>query len=126
MAMDSSARIRAGISIAVIILCAGWLAFFIKGKLRNPGEWRDMEVLAIDSITGEKYVVMRLKDEKFPLKNPDTKMMTLWPPWICYDENKLFPGKPSTLITACPHCGSGRVGGATIDEKDLEVMMPEE
>ncbi len=87
---------------------------------------RDMEVLAIDSITGKKYVIVKKVDDRWPLTNPDTKVDTLWSAWVCHDEQILFPGRPGIMITGCRFCGSGSVGGATVNEKDLEVKMVQE
>ena len=88
--------------------------------------FKESEVLAIDSITGKKYVLIKKVDDRWPLINPDTKADTLWPPWICHDKQILFPGRPNVLITGCPFCGSGSVGGATVNEKDLKVKMVQE
>ena len=129
MARDSRGSkeaVKAVVAIIVILVAVGFIAFFIHGKRSNPALLRDREVLAIDTLTGEKYILIKKVDDRWPLINPDTKADTLWPPWICHDEQILFPGKPNTLITGCPFCGSGSVGGATVDEKDLDVRMVEQ
>ncbi len=123
---DSKETVKAVIAIIVILLAVGFIAFFIHGKRSNPALLRDREVLAIDSITGKKYTLIKKVDDRWPLINPDTKADTLWPPWICHDEQIIFPGRPNVLITGCRSCGSGSVGGATVNEKDLEVRMVEE
>ena len=84
---------------------------------------RNREVLAIDSITGKTYVLVKKADDRWPLTNPDTKADRLWPAWICHEERILFPYKPNALATSCPCCGSTSVGVAMPDEKDLEVRM---
>ena len=100
------------------------LSFF--GGRRNPAEPMDRQVLAIDSLTQTVYVVEKKADDAWPLMNPDTKEQTLWSAWVCSEEKILFPGKPGANIQSCPFCESPNVGGATLDQKDLPVKMPEE
>ena len=132
MAYGLSRPAKALLSVVVIVV-AGFLIsnFYFKwvdlkffGGRENPALARDREVLAIDSITSEVYIVEKKKDKNWPLRNPDTKKRTLWSAWICHDKNILFPGKPRTLIESCPICDSPSVGGARVEQKDLPVRIP--
>ncbi len=123
---DSKETVKAVIAIIVILLAVGFIAFFIHGKRSNPALSRDREVLAIDSITGKKYILIKKKDEEWPLINPDTKTDTLWPALICYKEKILFPNTANTSAMSCPFCSSGGVGAATVNEEDLEVKLVQE
>ena len=132
MANGLSRPAKALLSVVVILIAAflisnfyyKWVDLKFFGGRENPALARDREVLAIDSITAEVYVVEKKKDKNWPLRNPDTKKRTLWSAWICHDENILFPGKPRTLIDSCPLCGSPNVGGARVGQKDLTVKVP--
>jgi hypothetical protein len=102
-----------------------WVNLGFLGGKQNPAEPRDINVVAIDINTGDVFYVLKRKDEKFPLKNPDTKQPTLWPAYVCYKEKIIFPAEPGRMIARCPYCGSMEVGGAMMDQKDFEVRMPE-
>jgi hypothetical protein len=123
---------KALLSVVVILIAAflisnfyyKWVDLKFFGGRENPALARDREVLAIDSLSGKVYVVEKKKGKNWPLKNPDTNKRTLWSAWICHDENILFPGKPRTLIESCPICGSPSVGGARVEQKDLQVKIP--
>ena len=125
----------AGKSIIAIIIIVGagflllnmkfkWVDLGFFGGADNPALPRDLNVLAIDSETGELYQVVKKKDEDYPLENPDTKMRSLWPAYVCHNEKILFPVKPGTVCMSCPFCGNGQVGGAAKEHEDFDMRMP--
>jgi hypothetical protein len=123
MPAKEKAKLKAVIAIVAICAALGFLFYYYRMSVDNPGEERDLEVLAIDIESGQLYEVIKEKGEDFPLTNPDTGQKTLWIAYVCYNEKILFPATLSTLN--CPKCGNIKVGSATQDHKEYEVYMPE-
>ena len=125
-----SVGIGKGIIAVIIIVGAGFLLLNMKfqwvdlgffGGTDNPALPRDLNVLAIDSETGELYHAVKKKDEDYPLENPDTGSRTLWAAYVCHDEKVLFAVKPKTMVMSCPVCRSGNVGGAAKEHEDFDI-----
>jgi len=126
MAAGSKDLTKAIVAIIAIVLAVGFLIRYNHKKSQNPALARDREVLTIDIENGEIHTVTQKAEERFPLKNPNTKRKTLWKAYICHDEQILFPIPPGQEVRACPNCKSSNVGAARIEHKELRVWMPEE
>jgi hypothetical protein len=122
---DSRAIAKAVVAIVLIALAGTAIGFHVRSRYRNPGRLRERNVVAIDSKTLKVYTLVKQPMDTWPLTNPDTDQPTLWPAWHCMEEDIIFPGPPNVLITSCPNCRRGRVGGATMEQKDLPVRVPE-
>ena len=114
-----------GIVAVIIIIAAAIFLYWYNSSGPAPGGYQDRQVLVIDVKTGKSLEVTMKKDDKYPLKNPETGRRTLWQAYASHDHKFIYPGPSDRPVMVCPITG-GSTGGASVAEhKDWPVRIPE-